>query len=186
VLQLYLKMGTIISTLRSFWQQLGAKPSSARILPAYAALGRYRNEFELEPRLRLLVMQLAAERSGCRWCIEYGRHRWRDAQLSMDSLPHLLRYETSGHFSSRERAALRLADAVTRYADATTGVIPPELTVARQHLSEREIAAVTAVVAATHFYNPQTGGLGADAEPRAPRHAAWGAPVGSSIRNLWL
>ena len=45
---------------------------------------------------------------------------------------------------------------------------------ARQHLSEPEIAAVTALVAAQHFFNPITGALGADVAP-------WGAPVGSSI-----
>jgi alkylhydroperoxidase family enzyme len=50
---------------------------------------------------------------------------------------------------------------------------------ARQHLSEPEIAAVTAAVAAQHFFNPITGELGADATP-------WGAPIGSAIRNLWL
>ena len=50
---------------------------------------------------------------------------------------------------------------------------------ARQHLSEPEIAAVTGLVAAQHFFNPITGAMGADVAP-------WGAPVGSSLRNLWL
>src|ERR1043165_5857279 len=101
-------MATIVAALTKFWQQFAAKPTG-RVLPAYAALGRYRpNRIDLEPRLRLLVTQLAAERSGCRWCIDYGRHLWRDAQLSMDAMRNLLRYESSGHFSNRERAALRL------------------------------------------------------------------------------
>ena len=188
MLQLYQPMATIVAALTKFWQQFAAKPTG-RVLPAYAALGRYRpNRIDLEPRLRLLVTQLAAERSGCRWCIDYGRHLWRDAQLSMDAMRNLLRYESSGHFSNRERAALRLADAVTRYADAGAGaaVVPPALTLARQHLSEPEIAAITAAVAATHFYNPDTGGLGVDAGSQSAGRAAWGAPLGSSIRNLWL
>ena len=52
---------------------------------------------------------------------------------------------------------------------------------ARQHLSEPEIVAVTALVAAEHFYNPITGALGADAMPR-------GASVGrdSRVRSFWL
>jgi alkylhydroperoxidase family enzyme len=183
---LYQLMATIVAALAKFWQQLAAKPTG-RVLPAYAALGRYRpTRIDLEPRLRLLVTQLAAERSGCRWCIDYGRHLWRDAQLSMDALRNLLRYESSGHFSNRERAALRLADAVTRYADASAAVVPPALTLARQHLSEPEIAAITVAVAATHFYNPETGGLGVDADSHSARRTTWGAPLGSSIRNLWL
>ncbi|HEY7194878.1 MAG TPA: hypothetical protein VH439_14145 [Gemmatimonadales bacterium] len=152
----------------------------ASVLPAYAALARHqRNHADLEPRLRLFVTQLAAERSRCRWCIERGRHEWREAQLSLDALRALARYETSALFSDRERAALRFTDAVTRYSEATGGMPVEPLLRARQHLSEPEIAAVTAAAAAQHFFNPITGALGADATP-------WGAPIGSQLRNFWL
>ena len=56
---------------------------------------------------------------------------------------------------------------------------PELLTDARQQLSEPEIAAVTAAVAAEHFFNPITGTLGTDVAP-------WGAPIGSSLRSFWL
>lgn len=155
-------------------------PGGVRVLAAYAALARYHaNSTDLDPRLRLLVTQLAAERSRCRWCIERGRHLWREALLPADVLQALQRYETSALFSNRERAALRFTDAVTRYSEANGGMPLEPLMRARQHLSEPEIAAVTALVAAQHFFNPITGALGADVAP-------WGAPVGSSIRNLWL
>jgi alkylhydroperoxidase family enzyme len=151
-----------------------------RILPAYAALGRYHtNSTDLDPRLRMLVTQLAAERSGCRWCIERGRHLWREAQLPVEALRAVPQYERSALFSNRERAALRFTDAVTRYSEAVGGMPVEPLMRARQHLSEPEIAALTALVAAQHFFNPITGALGADVAP-------WGAPIGSSIRNFWL
>jgi alkylhydroperoxidase family enzyme len=151
-----------------------------RVLPAYAALARYQsNDAELEPRLRLLITQLAAERSRCRWCIERGRHLWRVAQLPVDTLRALLRYQTSALFSDRERAALRLTDAVTRYSEARGGMPLEPLARARQYLTEPEIAAVTAAAASQHFFNPITGALGADVAP-------WGAPIGSQIRGLWL
>jgi len=45
----------------------GRTPEGPRVLPAYAALARYRSNLnDLDPRLRMLVTQLAAERSGCR------------------------------------------------------------------------------------------------------------------------
>jgi alkylhydroperoxidase family enzyme len=156
-------------------------PTGARVLPAYAALARYRDNTDLDPRLRLLVTQLAAERSGCRWCIDRGRHLWREAQLPLEALRTLPQYETSSVFSQRERAALRFADAVTHYSEAhgAEGMPLEPLQRARQDLSEPEIAAVTVAVAAQHFFNPITGELGADAAP-------WGAPIGSAIRNLWL
>jgi alkylhydroperoxidase family enzyme len=154
--------------------------SGTRVLPAYAALARYQNgDTDLEARLRLLVTQLAAERSGCRWCIERGRHAWREAHLPIDALRALLQYETSSLFSSRERAALQFADAVTRYAEADGGMPLEPLSRARQYLSEPEIAAITAAVASVHFFNPTTGNLGADVAP-PPRVA----PTGSCIRSL--
>lgn len=182
MIQLYHLMDSIVTSLLRrggvLWKTLAGSgaPASvqrggAHLLPAYAALARYHlSTTDLEPRLRLMVTQLAAERSRCRWCIERGRHLWREAQLSMDALRALLCYETSSLFSNRERAALRFTDAVTRYseADGAAGMLAP-LTAARQHLSEPEIAAVTAAVAASHFFNPITGALGADAE------APWGS-----------
>jgi len=89
--------------------------------------------------LRLLVTQLAAERSRCRWCIERGRHEWREAHLSLDQLRALLRYETSPLFSARDKAALRFADG--RYAATATTCRSSRCSRARQHLSEPEIVA---------------------------------------------
>ena len=155
-------------------------PSGPRILPAYAALARFQSsQVELEPRLRLLVTQLAAERSRCRWCIERGRHLWREANFPVEPLHGLLRYETSSLFSNRERAALRFTDALTRYSEARGGMPVEPLARARQYLTEPEIAAVTGAAASQHFFNPITGALGADV-------AAWGAPIGSQLRGLWL
>jgi alkylhydroperoxidase family enzyme len=158
-------------------QRRSPTASGVRVLPAYAALARYRiSSTDLEPRLWLLVSQLAAERSRCRWCIERGRHTWREARFPLELLRALPRYETSSLFSNRERAALRFADAVTRYSE---DMLPEPLTRARQQLSEPEIAAVAAAVAAEHFFNPITGALGTDVAP-------WGAPIGSSLRSFWL
>jgi len=158
-------------------------------LPAYAALARYQvGATQLEPRLCMLVTQLAAERSRCRWCIERGRHAWRETHLPIESLRTLRQYETSASFSDRERAALRFTDAVAQYTDADDGRPLEALSRARRHFSEPEIAALTAAVAAMHFFNPITGELGADAEPQdeGTARTSWGAPVGSAIRSFWL
>src|SRR5437763_16593609 len=111
MIQLYHSMGSLVTRI---WRALigPAAPTSAgpRVLPAYAALARYQlHTPDLDPRLRMLVTQLAAERSRCRWCIERGRHMWRDALLPFDQLRALPRYETSSLFSNRDRAALRFA-----------------------------------------------------------------------------
>lgn len=185
MIQLYHAMDSLVAKFaRLFVGRTPPPPSGPRVLPAYAALARYQtNGADLEPRLRMLVTQLAAERSRCRWCIEHGRHLWRDAQLPVETLRALLRYETSALFSNRERAALRFTDAVTRYSETRGGMPLEPLLCARQFLTEPEIAAVTGAAASQHFFNPITGALGADV-------ATWGAgasaPIGSQIRGLWL
>lgn len=160
-------------------------PSGPAILPAYASLARFRyGSIELPVRLRLLVSQLAAERSGCEWCITRGRHLWREAQLPLDLLAALDSFATSSLFSDQERAALTFAEALTRYADAAGGMSAEPLDAVRRHYAEAEVAALTETVAAMHFYNPITGALGADAMPRRPK--ARHLPVPSAARNLWL
>jgi len=161
-------------------------PAGPRVLPAYAALARYRTgATALEPRLRLLVTQLAAERSQCGWCIERGRHLWRETLLPVDVLRALRDYGTSPLFSSKERAALTFAEAITRYADAEGGMPGEPLDAVREHFTEPEVVALTEAVATMHFFNPITGALGADVEPCVPPlRPATGRP--SSIRNLWL
>jgi len=177
------------SVLSEMRRPAPAAPANPRVLPAYAALARYqRGASDIDPRLRLLATQLAAERSRCRWCIDKGRHLWREAQLSLDALSALPHYETCAIFSERERVALRFADALTRYTESGGDDTSLQLAAAREHFSEPEIAALTAAVAEMHFFNPITGALGVDAEPRAVQtpKASWGAPIGTSLRSFWL
>jgi alkylhydroperoxidase family enzyme len=146
------------------------------VLPAYAGLGRgLARDAELDLRLRLLVGQLAAELSACRWCIEGGRHRWRQAFLPTCELRALRRYASTGLFSERERAALAFTEALSRYADALGGMPESVLAELRRHFSEPQVAALTLLIAEGHFFNSTTGALGADAQ-----HAA-----GSTVRDAW-
>ncbi len=179
------------------WRALRAPPRGApspRVLPAYAALGRSVPDTDaLEPRLRLLVRQLAAELSGCRWCVEYGRHVWRQAFLpthELDALPH---FASTALFSERERAALAFTAALSCYADAAGGMPDAVLAELRRHFSEPDVAALTQLVAREHFFNPASGALGADAYPirgdgsavRWPVTARGRRAAGSALRNLW-
>ena len=165
-----------------------------RALPSYAAMGHYiAGVTTLDPRLRLLVQQLAAELSGCRWCIEQGRHRWRQAFVSPAVLGALRRHAASPLFSARERAALAFTDALSRYSDAAGGIPDAVLGELRRHCSEPEVAALTLAVAGEHFFNPATGALGRDARPVVTDDAVGAAApgrslpraAGSALRNLW-
>ncbi len=166
-----------------------ARPPGPRVLPSYARIGRQvAGAVMLDHRLALLVRQLAAELVDCRWCIEHGRHLWRQAFLSPESLAGLRRYKESPLFTERERAALAFTEAVSRYADAAGGIPDAVLGQLRRYFSEPEVAALTLAATGEHLFNAATGALGADARP-TPADAGLAtrrvAGSGSAIRNLW-
>ena len=83
------------------------------MLYAYLALASGPgNAGEVDDRTRLLVRELAAERSGCRWCIDRARHDWRAAGLPVDLLRSSAVMIRRRGVHRRERAALALVDAV--------------------------------------------------------------------------
>jgi alkylhydroperoxidase family enzyme len=114
-------------------------------LIGYLALGRRPGVGgTLEPRMVLLAAALAAELSGCRWCIERTRHEWRMAGVS----PHLLsqlRADSGSLFSGRERAVLAFVAAI-----ASSRATPRDIDRAREALSDNELAELTAIVAEHH------------------------------------
>jgi len=124
-------------------------------LVGYLALSR-RPGFggALDGRIALLAGGLAAQLSGCRWCIDRTGHDWRMAGLPSQLLEELRTYSSSRLFSERERAALAFVEAVAR-ASASTG----EMDRARAVLSEGELAELTAIVAEHHCLEAITSNL---------------------------
>lgn len=135
-----------------------------RSLPAYAGLGHWVVQgVALDDRLELVIRQLSADLSACRWCAAEARHRWRKAFLPEQALRDLPVYATSPCFSERERAALALTEAVARYSDRDPLAAGEALARARQYFQEPEIARLVQAAAGEHFFNPATGALGYDA-----------------------
>ncbi|HET9040552.1 MAG TPA: hypothetical protein VFN40_10300 [Gemmatimonadales bacterium] len=114
----------------------------------YLALARRPGQAgEVDDRTRLLVRELAAERSGCRWCIDRAQHDWRAAGLPMDLLHELPRHATSPGLTERDRAVLALVDAVA----CVGGNAAAALASVRRHFSERGLAELTACLADHHL-----------------------------------
>jgi alkylhydroperoxidase family enzyme len=140
-----------------------------RGLPAYARVGWTRSSADtLSTRLRLLVAQLAALRSGCAYCANYNRHLALRAGLPAATTDAVAQYALAPQFSEAERAALALADALTGFAEAEGGFAPEILVRARCHLPEDQIMSLVATVATEHFFDPVTSRLGRDVLAPAP------------------
>lgn len=138
--------------------------SSPGTLVAYAALGHWAlPAVQFEPRLELLVAQFAAQRSGCRWCIEQGWHQWRKAHLPANVLSSLQEYRVNALYSDRDRAALTLAEAVVGYRTQDPAAAECALAQARRVFTEAEVARIAQIATREHFFNPTTGEIGLDA-----------------------
>lgn len=132
--------------------------------PGLVAYARLRfGVTELPQRLRLLVHQLAAQRSSCAWCAHRNRHLALQQGVSATDVDGVADFATAPGYSEPERAALALADAITRFQEAEGGFPPEVLVHARRHFGEPEIMALVATVTAEHFFDPRTGRMGRDA-----------------------
>lgn len=127
------------------WSGVRQAPSRDAVV-GYLALSRLPGFGRtLDDRTVLLAGGLAAQLSGCRWCIDRSSHDWRMAGLPRQLLEQLGAYSSSDLFTDRERAALAFVEAVSRSAAS-----PAEVSRARAVLSEGELAELTAIVAEHH------------------------------------
>jgi alkylhydroperoxidase family enzyme len=127
------------------WSGVSQAPGRHAIV-GYLALSRLPGfGGTLDSQTALLAAGLAAQLSGCRWCIDRTGHDWRMAGLPMQLLDELRTYCSSSLFTDRERAALAFVETVAR-SPASTGAMDR----ARAVLSESELAELTAIVAEHH------------------------------------
>ena len=84
---------------------------------AYRAMVALDRTVSLEPRLRELVKVRASIVNGCAYCIEMHVEQARELGETEQRLHALAAWEEAPWFSSQERAALALTDAVTRVGE---------------------------------------------------------------------
>jgi hypothetical protein len=114
--------------------------SGSYAIPGYLAMSRLPGlPRSLEERTILLAAQLAAELSGCQWCIERCRHDCRTAGISEQRL-----------LTKRERAALDFVGAVAQCPMEPRHPDEQLLQRVREVFTEAELAELTAIVAEHH------------------------------------
>ncbi len=103
----------------------------------------------LEPALKFMVTNLAAQINECGFCVDIGQAMAIREHLGMEKFDALLDYRTSPLFSDRERAALAYVEEATRYKRVSDAIFE-EL---RKHFNEREIVEITWLNAVENYYN---------------------------------
>jgi AhpD family alkylhydroperoxidase len=100
-----------------------------------------------------LVHLRASQINGCAPCIDYGVRHAKQAGESDERLFGVSAWRETPYFDDAERAALALAEAVTRLGDHTDPV-PDEIWAdASKHYDERSLSALILWIAVTNLFN---------------------------------
>ncbi len=91
--------------------------------------------------------------NGCAWCLDFGRRSAEKAGMGFEKLAVLPGWREATVFSDAQRAALELAEAMTRLSDRPESVDDAIWAEAEKHWSEEQLAAIILWVATTNLYN---------------------------------
>lgn len=100
-----------------------------------------------------LVHRRASQVNGCSFCVDSG---WRDARKAGETDERLFAvaaWRDAPYFTAPERAALALAEAVTRLSDRADPVPDEIWDEAARHYDEKGLAALVLTIATTNVFN---------------------------------
>jgi AhpD family alkylhydroperoxidase len=129
----------------------------AMILPdamqAILALQSATEQGGVPPTTLSLVHLRVSQINGCTLCVESGACNARQAGESDERLRAVATWRDAPGFTAAERAALALAEAVTRLSDRADPVPDEIWDEAARHYDERALAALLLSIALTNVYN---------------------------------
>lgn len=105
------------------------------------------------PKTLALVHLRASQINGCSSCVQSGTAGARKAGESEDRLATVAAWREAPYFTEAERAALALAEAVTRLADRPDPVPDEIWDEAARHYGEKALAALLLSIATTNVFN---------------------------------
>jgi alkylhydroperoxidase family enzyme len=118
-----------------------------------------RRSFTVDAALRSLVSARVAQLNGCEFCVDLNAFYLLQATGSMAKGEAVSHWRESVLYSSRERAALDYAEAVT---DTARRVTPAEREALRQHFDDDGVVALTAWIAFQDLSAKFNSALGAE------------------------
>lgn len=129
----------------------------ARLNPAAATaiqslVGSVQGKGVPEATMELVHLRVS-QINGCSWCLEYGLQAARKAGETDERLVTLAGWRDAPVFSDDERAALALAECMTRFADRSNPVPDDVWEQAVAHFDEQALAALVLWIATTNLFN---------------------------------
>jgi AhpD family alkylhydroperoxidase len=100
-----------------------------------------------------LVHLRASQINGCSYCVDSGARSAKKAGETDERLFAVAAWREAPYFTEAERAALALAEAVTRLSDRADPVPDAIWDEAARHYDERGLAAIILWIAVTNLFN---------------------------------
>ena len=123
------------------------------VMKALVALDRATATDELPHVIRELVRLRASQINGCSLCVDLHCRELKKAGESDQRIFAIAAWREAPYFSDAERAALALADAVTRLADQSNSVPDSVWDEAVKHFDHTAIAALLVQIGLINLWN---------------------------------
>jgi AhpD family alkylhydroperoxidase len=125
-------------------------PEAMQPLMAFVAAVR---KSGVSPRTLDLVHLRASQINGCSVCVDMGSRELKKAGETDDRLFSVAAWREAPYFTEAERAALALAEAVTRLGDKSDPVPEEVWNEAALHYDEKALAGLVLWIATTNLFN---------------------------------
>ena len=122
-------------------------------LEAALALSASTANGDLPPRVSELVLLRASQINGCGVCVDMHTKGARRAGETDERLHAVAAWRDTAYFSDAERAALALAESVTRLSDRPDPVPDDVWVEAARHFDEVALASLLVAIGLINFFN---------------------------------
>lgn len=122
-------------------------------MPIMQSLGTISRDHGVPEATLELVHLRASQLNGCAWCIDFGYRNAVKAGETGERLAMVAAWREATVFDDAERAALALAEEMTRLADRLDPVPDPVWDEAARHYDDEALAALVMHISITNLYN---------------------------------
>ena len=122
-------------------------------LQGLLALDKATESYDLPFVTRKLVHLRASQINNCGVCVDMHSHELKKVDQPLEKIFAVAAWRESPHFTAPERAALALAECVTRLADQSDAVPDDVWTEATRHYDEPALGALVLQIALINAFN---------------------------------
>ncbi len=122
-------------------------------MPAIMSLLKATKSGGVPDKTMELVHLRVSQINGCSYCVDGGARNAKKAGETDERLFAVAAWREAPYFTDAERAALALAEAVTRLSDRTDPVPDAVWNEAARHYNEKQLASLLLLIGITNLFN---------------------------------